>query len=85
VISRDHRPCCDLAQLRYSSTMDILKMLADLREEREQIDQAIIVLARIAAGQGKRRGRPPLWMASAAKRRGRPPGSKNKAKGSSEA
>jgi len=31
-------------------------MLADLREQREQIDQAIIVMERIAAGQGKRRG-----------------------------
>jgi hypothetical protein len=40
--------------------MDILKMQADLREQREAIDQAIIVLERIAAGQGKRRGRPPL-------------------------
>ena len=59
-------------------------MLADLREQRDQIEQAIIVLERIALGQGKRRGRPPLWMASA-KRRGRPPGSKNKAKGPGEA
>jgi hypothetical protein len=59
--------------------MDILKMLADLREQREQIEQAIIVLERIAAGQGKRRGRPPAWMA-ATKRRGRPPGSKNRQK-----
>ena len=60
-------------------------MLADLREEREAIEQAIIVLERIAAGQGKRRGRPPVWMASAAKRRGRPQGSKNKVKAESSA
>jgi hypothetical protein len=65
--------------------MDILKMLAELREEREAIEQAILVLERIAAGQGKRRGRPPVWMASAAKRRGRPPGSKNKTKAADEA
>jgi hypothetical protein len=52
--------------MRYPSSMDILKMLADLREEREAVEQAIIVLERIAAGQGKRRGRPPAWMASAA-------------------
>jgi hypothetical protein len=52
-------------------------MLAELRDQREQIEQAIIVLERIAAGQGKRRGRPPGWMASV-KRRGRPPGSKNR-------
>jgi hypothetical protein len=60
--------------------MDILKMLADLREQREQIDQVIIVLERLALGQSKRRGRPPAWMASVAKRRGRPPGSKNRPK-----
>jgi hypothetical protein len=65
--------------------MDILKMLAELREQREAIEQAIIVLERIAAGQSKRRGRPPVWMASAAKRRGRPPGSKNKPKVPGEA
>ena len=59
--------------------MDILKMLADLREQREQIEQAIMVFERLALGHSKRRGRPPAWM-TAAKRRGRPPGSKNKVK-----
>ncbi len=49
--------------------MDISKMLADLY----QIEQAIVMLERIALGQGKRRGHPPLWM-TAAKPRGRPPG-----------
>ena len=64
-------------------------MLADLREERERINEAIAVLQRIAFGRGKRRGRPPSWMtamrtdvaeAGGVKRRGRPPGSKNKPK-----
>jgi hypothetical protein len=59
--------------------MDVNKMLAELRSEREAIEQAIIVLQRIAAGRGKRRGRPPAWM-SPVKKRGRPPGSKNKPK-----
>ena len=59
--------------------MDILKMLADLRHEREQIEEAILTLERLAKGRGKRRGRPPAWMA-ALKRRGRPPGSKNRPK-----
>ena len=59
--------------------MDIGKMLAELRAERDQLDDAILVLQRLAAGQGKRRGRPPAWM-MAVKRRGRPPGSKNKPK-----
>jgi len=48
--------------------------------ERDQITEAILVLERLAAGRGKRRGRPPAWM-TAVKRRGRPPGSKNKPKG----
>jgi len=43
--------------------MDILKMLSDLRSERGQIVDAILVLERLARGQGKRRGRPPKWMA----------------------
>jgi hypothetical protein len=38
--------------------MDITKMLAELRAEREGVDQAILVLERIAAGRGSRRGRP---------------------------
>jgi hypothetical protein len=59
--------------------MDINKMLAELRAERDQLAEAILVLERLAAGQGKRRGRPPAWM-TALKRRGRPPGSKNKPK-----
>jgi hypothetical protein len=62
--------------------MDILKMLTELRQERAQVEEAILVLQRLSLGQGKRRGRPPAWMAavSAPKRRGRPPGSKNKPK-----
>jgi hypothetical protein len=62
--------------------MDINKMLAELRTEREQVEEAIIVLERLARGQGKRRGRPPAWMTTV-KRRGRPPGSKNKPKADS--
>ena len=57
--------------------MDVAKILADLRQEREQIEEAILSLERLAQGRGKRRGRPPAWM-SEAKKRGRPPGSKNK-------
>jgi len=59
--------------------MNINAMLADLQQERENIEQAIVVLQRIASGQGRRRGRPPAWM-NEVKRRGRPPGSKNRAK-----
>jgi hypothetical protein len=49
-----------------TSHMDILKMLADLRAKQELIDQAILALERLAVGtHGKRRGRPPKWMAAA--------------------
>lgn len=42
--------------------MEIEKMLAELREERELIEGAIIALERLAQGGAKRRGRPPKWM-----------------------
>jgi hypothetical protein len=57
--------------------MDVTKILAELRQEREQIEEAIISLERLARGRGKRRGRPPAWLAIA-KKRGRPVGSKNR-------
>jgi hypothetical protein len=64
--------------------MDISKILAELRLEREQLGEAILSLERLAAGGAKRRGRPPAWMAkineetAEKRRRGRPPGSKNR-------
>ena len=63
--------------------MDVLKMLADLRQERDQLEEAILTLERLARGRGRRRGRPPAWM-STIKRRGRPPGSKNRPKSESK-
>jgi hypothetical protein len=68
--------------VRYPSEMDVLKMIAELQQERAQIEETIIAIERLALGHGKRRGRPPAWMAAAnlPKRRGRPPGSKNKPK-----
>jgi hypothetical protein len=64
--------------------MDVIKMLAELRQEREQLEEAILTLERLARGRGRRRGRPPAWMTEM-KRRGRPPGSKNKPKESAAA
>jgi hypothetical protein len=59
--------------------MDVAKILAELRQERIQIEEAILSLERLARGRGRRRGRPPSWMAEiTGRRRGRPPGSKNK-------
>ena len=66
--------------------MDVSKMLAELRQERSAIEEAILILERLARGRGKRRGRPPLWMTTGeapVRRRGRPPGSKNKPKDTS--
>jgi DNA invertase Pin-like site-specific DNA recombinase len=68
-----------LELFRERTAMDVAKMLADLRQEREQIEEAILSLERLARGRGKRRGRPPAWMQEV-KKRGRPPGSKNKSK-----
>jgi hypothetical protein len=57
--------------------MDVAKILSELRQERAQLEEAIMSLERLVSGRGRRRGRPPAWMAEA-KKRGRPPGSKNK-------
>ena len=49
--------------------MDVNKILTELRQEREQIEDAIISLERLARGRGKRRGRPPAWMKDAEDRK----------------
>jgi hypothetical protein len=59
--------------------MELVKMLVELRAQRDQVVEAIAVLERLAANRHKGRGRPPAWM-SQIKRRGRPWGSKNKPK-----
>jgi hypothetical protein len=60
--------------------MDVAKILAELKVEREQIEEAIVSLERLARGRVRGPGRPPNWMSDTMpKRRGRPPGSKNKA------
>lgn len=48
--------------------MDVAKILAQLKEERDRIEAAIVTLERLALGRGKRRGRPPSWMVEARKR-----------------
>jgi hypothetical protein len=63
----------------HQGRMDITKILAELRQERELIDEAILSLQRFASGTGPRVGRPPAWMTrTSVKRRGRPPGAKSK-------
>jgi hypothetical protein len=86
--AQDSQMVPDLASRKQSnnkngaSKMDVMKMLGELKQEREHIEEAILTLERLARGRGKRRGRPPSWMKEL-KRRGRPPGSKNKSKESS--
>jgi hypothetical protein len=72
--------------------VDVTKILAELRAERAQLEEAILSLERLARGRGKRRGRPPAWLGAAVpatvdappptdppkRGRGRPRGSKNK-------
>jgi hypothetical protein len=42
--------------------MDVIKMLQELRSEREQVEEAILALERLVSGRGRRRGRPPKWL-----------------------
>ena len=52
-------------------------MVADLREELEQLNEVILNLERLAMSRERRRGRPPAGL-TIARKRGRPLGSKNK-------
>jgi hypothetical protein len=48
--------------------MDVHKILAELYEERQRLDEGIAALDRIADGRGWRpRGRPPKWLTEAQK------------------
>jgi len=58
--------------------MDLTKILADLGQELEHIDEAILSLERLTRGHGRRRGRPPTWITKTTIKRGRPPGAKKK-------
>ena len=52
--------------MSYWFAMDIHWMLGELRSEKERLEEAILTIERLAAGSlGKRRGRPPKWMAGA--------------------
>jgi ATP/maltotriose-dependent transcriptional regulator MalT len=51
--------------VREDRILDVDKMLAELRLEREQLEEAILTLERLARGRGRRRGRPPAWLKDA--------------------
>ena len=56
--------------MRTETLMDVSKILAKLRQERERIDESIVSLERLA---GARCGCPPAWV-RVHKRRDPPPG-----------
>ncbi len=56
--------------------MDVNRILAALRLEREQLDAVILNLEHLEQSREHRRGRPPT-IAVTARKRGRPRGSKN--------
>jgi hypothetical protein len=58
--------------------MDVAKMLAELRQERERIEEAILSMELLVRNRGSGRGKPPAWIGKPTRKRGRPPGSKNK-------
>ena len=43
--------------------MNVDHMIAELRAERDALVQAMSVLERMAQTRGRRRGRPPVWLA----------------------
>lgn len=48
--------------------MNLVRIITELREEKSRLDEAIVVVERLALGSGhKRRGRPPKWMSEARK------------------
>jgi hypothetical protein len=44
--------------------MNLNQMILDLRAERDSLTAAMAVLEGIAQSRGRRRGRPPAWLAS---------------------
>ena len=45
--------------------MDVNKILAELREEKQRVEDAIRALEAASMNGGKRRGRPPKWIKDA--------------------
>jgi hypothetical protein len=61
--------------------MDIHRILMELRSEKERLEEAILTIERLAAGSlGKRRGRPPKWMANVKVATGASPAPKKRRK-----
>jgi hypothetical protein len=56
---------CECSAGQEETDLNIDKILNDLRQEREQFDEVILSLERLALGRARRRGRPPAWIALA--------------------
>jgi hypothetical protein len=53
--------------------MDVGKILDELKAERQQVEEAIQNLERLARGRNRGPGRPPNWLADVAPPKRRPP------------
>jgi len=53
--------------------MDLTKMIAELREQKRILEETMIMLERLARSEGKRRGRPSLYLSQAGTPRKRRP------------
>ena len=42
--------------------MDLIKIISELRKERQAVEDALVYLENLARAQGKRRGRPPAYL-----------------------
>lgn len=42
--------------------MDLIKIISELRKERQAVEDALVYLEQLARTQGKRRGRPPAYL-----------------------
>ena len=42
--------------------MDLIKIISELRKERQAVQDALVYLEQLARTQGKRRGRPPAYL-----------------------
>lgn len=65
--------------------MDITTLIAELRAELQQIDEAILALQRLGLSGAKRRGRPPKWLVETKAAEAPPAGKKKKRVISAEA
>ncbi len=53
--------------------MNLIKMIAELREQKRALEETMMILERLARSQGKRRGRPPRFLSDAGTPRKRKP------------